>query len=245
MIRRNFFQEFRDAKRELLELKTAQTKPAIFRLYTFHTTVDSVSFYTGPRTYTINYAGTGGESPLIHILMGTALAIYVGPYDPETNTQKLRVDYDPGGGVYTIYSTRKIDSITYDGQMPSPVFPPAIEWRQVRNFDPSAMGTTPGWCLQNCRLGFGGPYGNFSSARADMESQQANGTLHAEIYPPDYLAVPVYIDNGSWDGHVGVWDHGTFYSDGIIINDFVSYYGAANIYGWGELCDGWRVVEHV
>lgn len=244
MIKRTIIQEFRDAKRELLELKTAQTKPAIFRLFTFDASVSSVDFNNGPRTYTIHYDGDGGESPLIFMRMGLVSAIYVKPYDKTTNTQKMRVDYS-SATTFTIYSTRKITSITYDGQMPSPIWPPASQWTQVLTFNPANMGTTPGWCLQNCRLGFGIPYGTYASARADWNAQIANGTLHQEIYPPADIQVPIYIDTGTADGHVGVWDRGTFYSDGYIINDFVSYYGEANIIGWGELCDGGRVVQHV
>lgn len=227
-------------KREILELKTAQTRPATFQ--TYHASAQmAAGQYGGFYFWRITYQDVGDtNAPLTYTEFGSeALRLY----NAGDNTQELEIYYDSKAlqapESFRVFSTRpiqKIEQITQPG--------PIQQWYQVRNFDPSAMGTTPGWCLQNCRLGFGGPYGNFASARADMESQRANGTLHAEIYPPDYLAVPVYIDNGSLDGHVGVWDHGTFYSDGYIINDFVSYYGEANIYGWGELCDGWRVVEH-
>lgn len=117
--------------------------------------------------------------------------------------------------------------------------PPAKDWHQVLGFDPTKMGTTPGWCLQNCRLGFGIATGQFPSARADMESQQANGTLHAET-PFDYLQVPVYVETGIPEGHVVVWDKGTVWSDGVIVPDGLSHY--SHVYGWGELCDGRRVV---
>lgn len=243
MIKRTFAEEFRDIKRELLDLKTAQTKPAIFRLYTFEATVGSVSLSTGARTYTIHYDDDSRESPLIFMRMGITSGVYIRQYDATSNTQKLRVDYS-SNDTFTIYSTRKITSITYDGQMPGPIFPPASQWTQVRTFNPADMGTTPGWCLQNCRLGFGIMSGTYASARADWTAQIANGTLHQEIYPPNDIQVPIYIDTGTAPGHVGVWDRGTFYSDGYIINDFVSYYGEANIIGWGELCDGGRVVQH-
>lgn len=77
-----------------------------------------------------------------------------------------------------------------------------------------------------------------------MQSQLANGTLHdANGYPPNYIQVPVYIDTGIPEGHVVVWDKGTVYSDGVLISGGLSYYGLSNIWGWGELCDGVRVVQ--
>lgn len=122
---------------------------------------------------------------------------------------------------------------------PSPT--PTGEWQQVLNFVLSNMGTTPGLCLQNTREGFGIPAGTFPTARADMESQVANGTLHSGT-PPSDIAVPIYYSNFDFttDGHVAVWDHGMVYSDG---NPYPSISSVASFYtGWGELCDGVRVV---
>lgn len=229
-------------ERDIRELKTAQPRPSTFTTHIKEGKI-AAGRYDGFYFWRIHYQDVGDtNAPITTFAHGSGFCLR--EYNQADNTQDIELwannlseNFDEFMYAESSRPITLIEQLTPPG--------PLEEWRQVRNFDPAAMGTTPGWCLQNCRLGFGGPYGNFSSARADMESQQANGTLHAEIYPPDYLAVPVYIDNGSWDGHVGVWDHGTFYSDGIIINDFVSYYGAANIYGWGELCDGWRVVEHV
>ena len=102
------------------------------------------------------------------------------------------------------------------------------------------MGSTPGMCLKNCRLGFGISSGHFASARDDWEDQQANGTLHTG-YPPSYLQVPVYCDTGTVNGHVVVWDRGTVWSDGAVVPEGLSHY--SNIIGWGELCDNVRVVS--
>ena len=74
----------------------------------------------------------------------------------------------------------------------------------------------------------------------DMEAQASGGTLHAEMPPPDWLQVPVYVDTGTVNGHVVVWDHGTVWSDGAIVPDGLAHY--STIYGWGELCDNVRVV---
>lgn len=111
---------------------------------------------------------------------------------------------------------------------------------QVLPFDPTLMGHTSGMCLQNCREGFGITTGTFPSARADMESQMTNGTLH-DGTPPLLLQVPVYVESGTVNGHVVVWDRGVVWSDGSIVSDGLAHWSA--IYGWGELCDGVRVVD--
>lgn len=111
---------------------------------------------------------------------------------------------------------------------------------QVLPFDPTLMGHTPGMCLQNCREGFGIPTGTFPNARADMESQMQNGTLH-DGTPPLMLQVPVYVESGTAAGHVVVWDRGVVWSDGAIVSEGLAHWSV--IYGWGELCDGVRVVD--
>ena len=117
---------------------------------------------------------------------------------------------------------------------------PSVEYVQTLLFNSAAMGSTPGMCLKNCRLGFGISSGHFASARDDWEDQQANGTLHTG-YPPSYLQVPVYCDTGTVNGHVVVWDRGTVWSDGAVVPEGLSHY--SNIIGWGELCDNVRVVS--
>lgn len=116
------------------------------------------------------------------------------------------------------------------------------DWDQLLLFNVDNMGTTPGMCLQNTRLGFGIAVGHFPTARADMESQIANGTLH-EGTPPSDIAVPIYFANYEWTpgGHVAAWDHGRVYSDGVEYPSINSV--ASNYMGWGELCDNARVVS--
>ena len=118
---------------------------------------------------------------------------------------------------------------------------PTGQWQQVLNFVLANMGTTQGMCLQNTRLGFGIQTATFGSARLDMESQIANSTLHAGTPPAD-IAVPIYYSNFNItpDGHVAVWDHGTVYSDGVYYPSIDAV--TSNYTGWGELCDGVRVV---
>ena len=112
-------------------------------------------------------------------------------------------------------------------------------YEQVRTFYPREMGTQKGWCLKNARVGFRIYTAKFSSAKADMLSQKKNGTLHPMSTLPANCAVPVYIDTASSAEHVEVCDKGTWYSDG----KKVSAPNYSTCFGWGELCDGTRVVK--
>lgn len=113
-------------------------------------------------------------------------------------------------------------------------------WKQVIEFDKNKMGTKKGWCLQNCRLGYGIATGTYPSAKADMEAQKKDGTFHTTDLPSN-VAVPVYFDTSSPNEHVMVDDHGDFYEDGHYVSSLAGY----TILGWGEKCDGVRVVEKV
>lgn len=231
--------EFEALKRDILELKTAQTKPSIIQAF-YKTGTVLPGFYTyGDWTWTINYKNDGSNQAPITMLVKPFRGAYLQPYS--NNQQKILFRGDNSEyyqDTMILVSTREIQSITQDQT------PVQHEWTQIRAFYPSAMGTTPGWCLQNSREGFLIPYGTFPTARADMESQQANGTLHSGT-PPDYIAVPIYFANYNITvaGHVAVWDHGTVWSDGV---QFPSIDSVTNSYvGWGELCDGARVVQHI
>lgn len=115
-----------------------------------------------------------------------------------------------------------------------------MSYIQVKTFNPSRMGKRDGWCLMNVRLGFGITSGKFSSAKADMESQRANGTLHPISTLPTNCTVPVYLNTTSPYEHVEVCVNGkTWYSDGKIVKAPAK----SIIFGWGELCDGVRVVK--
>lgn len=247
MIKKTIQDEFNDVKRELLELKTAQTKPSIMRLYEYNFSASSVGTANGARTYRIHFEqDESNEPPLVWSYRLTAITgagVHLLQYNPVSQTQDIRIDRI-GNVTFALTSTRKITSVSYEGQMPDPVYPSAVEWEQVRDFYPADMGSTPGWCLQNTRLGFHIYSGTYASARADMEAQQANGTLHSGT-PPDYIACPIYFANYSYTplGHVAAWDHGRVYSDGV---EFPSIASVATDYmGWGEFCDGARVVQHV
>lgn len=116
-----------------------------------------------------------------------------------------------------------------------------MAWRQVKSFNLSKMGTKKGWCLQNVRLGFGIMQGKYPSAKADMEAQKKGGTLHPIDTLPKNVAVPVYLDTSSRYEHVIASDKGVFYSDGKRLTSLNGF----KCFGWGELCDGVRVVEYV
>lgn len=113
-----------------------------------------------------------------------------------------------------------------------------MAWQQVLKFYPSKMGTKKGWCLQNARLGFGITKGTYASAKADMLAQKSKGTLHP-LPAPTNVSVPVYVDSVSVYEHIMVCDHGTYYSDGRKVAQ------PAKVFGWGEFCDGVRVVKWI
>ena len=115
-----------------------------------------------------------------------------------------------------------------------------MAWKQVLEFDVQRMGSRSGYCLQNCREGFGIPTGKYKSAAADMQAQIAEGTFHTTDLPSN-VAVPVYFRVKSPSGHVMVDDHTRFYSDKKYVKSLVGW----DILGWGEKCDGRRVVEYV
>lgn len=114
-----------------------------------------------------------------------------------------------------------------------------IYYEQVKTGNHKNMGNKKGWCLQNVRLAFGIPVGKFASAKLDMESQRKNGTLHSIDTLPENVTVPVYIDTLSKYEHVVLSQNGVFYEDGKMI----SRYKYSNFFGWGEYCDGVRVVK--
>lgn len=161
-------------------------------------------------------------------------------YNPDQVSQILNRAIDE----INSYSTKIDEALALAQQAYKKAYEPTApaEWAQQRPFDPTHMGTTVGMCLQNCREGFDIMWGTFSSAREDMQSQAANGTLHDEE-PPIYLQVPVYVDSGTPNGHVVVWDRGVVWSDGVIVSEGLAHW--ETVYGWGELCDGVRVVQKV
>ena len=113
-------------------------------------------------------------------------------------------------------------------------------YEQLVHATVQAMGKQKGWCLQNCRLEYGFKVGKYASAKADMEAQRAKGTLHPLSTVPNNCAVPVYIDTTSPYEHIEVCVNGKiWYSDGRKVNPPAK----ASVFGWGELCDGVRVVK--
>ena len=113
-------------------------------------------------------------------------------------------------------------------------------WKQVVNFNINKMGHKKGYCLQNVRLGFGLP-SKYISAKDDMEANKRAGTLHAMNTIPNNVAVPVYVDTANKYEHIIVCDRGTYYSDGSRLSSIKGL----KFFGWGELCEGIRVVEFI
>lgn len=113
-------------------------------------------------------------------------------------------------------------------------------WKQVVAFNPAKMGTTPGYCLQNVRLGFG-LKAKYASAKDDMLANKKAGTLHSISSLPKNVAVPVYIDTSSVYEHIIASDKGVFYSDGKRLSSL----NGMRVFGWGEMCEGVRVVKYV
>ena len=113
-------------------------------------------------------------------------------------------------------------------------------WKQVVNFNINKMGHKKGYCLQNVRLGFGLP-SKYKSAKDDMEANKRAGTLHAMNTIPNNVAVPVYVDTTNKYEHIIVCDRGTYYSDGSRLSSIKGL----KFFGWGELCEGIRVVEFI
>lgn len=112
---------------------------------------------------------------------------------------------------------------------------------QVKKFNPSKMGKKAGWCLMNCRLGFGINKGTNPSAKADMEFNKEKGAFHNMKSLPTNVAVPVYLDTSSIYEHIVVCDKGVYYSDGRRLTSTKGL----KFFGWGEYCDAVRVVKKV
>ena len=247
----DFANRIRKIQHELRDLKTAGLYPSIMAPCSFPASIPAVGRNDPRVNMRIYYKKTDtNEAPCTFFEQRSITGVYLRAYDITNQTQDIRVEYSTAKNII-IYSTREIYAIenSTTPAPPEPIIPPepepptpADEWIQYRNFNPANMGTRAGYCLQNCRLGFGIMTGQFPSARADMNSQRANGTLHTDLPPPANIAVPVYCESGTPNGHVVVWDHGKVYSDGKLIAKGLSAW--STVYGWGELCDGRRVVQH-
>lgn len=101
------------------------------------------------------------------------------------------------------------------------------------------MGKKKGWCLENVARGYHiyGVPSALPSAKADMEFNRARGTLHPLNTIPNNVAVPVYLDTASKYEHIEVCDRGKYWSDGYVVGK------PSNTFGWGEYCNGVRIVE--
>lgn len=112
-----------------------------------------------------------------------------------------------------------------------------MSYEQIKEFYPKEMGKKKGWCLQNCRLGFRIYTGKYASAKSAYEAAKKNGTLRAMNELPSNVSVPVYQSTTSKYGHVIVFNHGTYYSDGSIVRK------PKGLLGWDIRMDGVDVVK--
>lgn len=113
-------------------------------------------------------------------------------------------------------------------------------WKQTIGFDLSKMGTTPGMCLQNVRVGYGiGP--KYASARDAMNASKREGTFHEGLDIPTDVAVPIFAETGSPYAHVMVDYYGDVYSDGKHLSTLKDMI----VLGWSETLNDARVVEWV
>ena len=89
-----------------------------------------------------------------------------------------------------------------------------MPYEQIKPFYPNEMGKAKGWCLKNCRLGFRIYTPKYASAKAAMNAAKRNGTFKTMNELPTNCSVPVYTTSSSSNGHVVVYDKGTYYTDG-------------------------------
>lgn len=117
-----------------------------------------------------------------------------------------------------------------------------MAWKQDRPFVVSRMGTTPGMCLRNVRIGFDPEIPPlYYDAKAAMIANRNAGTLHDISTLPNNVAVPVFVDTASINEHVEAAVNGVFYSDGKYVADPMSQ----KFFGWGETLNDVRVVSYV
>lgn len=114
-------------------------------------------------------------------------------------------------------------------------------WNQVKAFNPSKMGTTPGMCLANTRKGYGiGP--KYASAKDDMLANKKAGKLHTGLNTiPSGRQVPLYWDTKSQYEHINVscGDGKNMWNDG----KKVALWRNTPFFGWGETCNGVTIVS--
>ena len=111
-------------------------------------------------------------------------------------------------------------------------------WKQIRNFNLSKMGKKPNFCLQNVRLAYDIPP-KYVDAKAAMEASKKQGTFHEGLNIPTDVAIPIFAETKSPNGHVMVDDHGTVYSDG----EWLPSFKGMKLLGWSETLNDVRIVE--
>lgn len=107
-------QELIDLKREIRDLKTAQTVPSIMK-FSMATFTIPQNLADGFYYWTIHYEDS--ENTTAPITFDSLFLCVLENYDPITDTQKIPFEIANGvylGETFTILSTRPITSITMD-----------------------------------------------------------------------------------------------------------------------------------
>lgn len=118
-----------------------------------------------------------------------------------------------------------------------------MPYKQVRPFNQSLGGSTPGSCLMNTRLGFGIDK-KYNNAIGAWNATQR----HADRNIPTGVDVPLFYTYKT-DGHINVrLADGRVWSDGKIYPSLAEYERlatACKYLGWGESVNDVRVIEYV
>jgi hypothetical protein len=118
-----------------------------------------------------------------------------------------------------------------------------MAYKQVKAFNKSKAGKTPGSCLMNTRTGFGIASKYPNAWQAWLNTQQHTGQ------PPQGIDVPIFFwYKDAKNGHIGVrLANGQFWSDGDLYASIADYEAVKqpNYVGWGESINGVKVIEQV
>lgn len=114
-------------------------------------------------------------------------------------------------------------------------------WNQAKAFNAGKMGTRPGYCLYNVRIGYG-IAGKYADAKSDMLANKKAGKLHGGLNTiPAGRQVPLYWDTASKYEHITVscGDGKNMWSDG----KKMALWRNVPFFGWGETCEGVTIVN--
>lgn len=119
--------------------------------------------------------------------------------------------------------------------------------RQLIPFDPAKGGSTPNYCLQNTRLGYGIPALYNSAMEAWSHTEQHPNRDFPQLDVPIYFSYIATLNGATANyGHIGVGlKNGQFWSDGKIYSSLEAYEKnhAPKFLGWGESVNNVKVID--